>query len=62
MDRYKDRFNRGLRESLSLKKCFCLYWELPNNPKTLFGSEVEQFFEDKTVLCVTREAHSLLIV
>lgn len=35
MDRYKGRFNRGLREYLSLKNCFCLYWEVSNNLKTL---------------------------
>lgn len=59
MDRYKNNFNRGLKKSPSLKKSFCLYWEVPDNPETLFGLEFGQSFEGKTV---TREPHLRLIV
>lgn len=62
MSRYKDRFNRGLGESPALQKCLCLYREVPDNPKTLCLDLKLRNSLDKTVLCVTREAHLLLIV
>lgn len=62
MSRYKDRFNRGLEESPTLQNCLCLYWEVPDNPKTLCLDLKWRNSLDKTVLRVTREAHLLLIV